>query len=580
MPEKRQFQMDPHLLYSTIMAQAGTITKALQEAVQNSIDAGASFVNIALDDHSFRVEDDGNGFASREDIERFFETFGTPHTEGDAKYGKFRMGRGQLFAFGENSWRSNTFQMDVNIKKKGLHYDLHEHLPKVAGCSVGVALYDPLPLTEQMQVIRDLKKLVAYSEIPVRVNGRVISENPATLKGFEDIGDAYYKPSTGRLTVYNMGMLVREYGTEQFGVGGIVVSKSALQVNFARNDILLSQCSTWKGIRKILIERGGKQVAKKRASLTDEERVFVINDLLSSDPKKTYEEMISIKKMPLLVMANGRRLSLQNWESALRAQYTGEVTTHTYSDYTIAPYGQAIKAEQMIAERHLAFKESTPSEWNTSPEELGARLASFCSLNPIPYKPFDSLAAHIDSDLRSYPEEKLEDRARLLLKRLRYHNKKHSLGAGKSRHKTRRFLMVGTGGAEAWTDGETTITINHKLLTRAAKDPDELSALVHILAHEYTHDGSSMGDHVHGVEFYQDYHDCTINPSFSHRLRLLMEDFYTKVLPEHDLLPSVGRSIIDIMAVTQKIAPSDAQEAAAESGEDEDEDEDESAHPR
>ena len=136
-PEKRQFKMDDNLLYSVIKAQAGTPEKALMEAVMNCIDAGASRCEVALDENGYTVLDDGRGFTSRKEIEQFFETFGTPHNENDATYGKFRMGRGQLFAFSSTLWRSGIFSMEVDIKRDGLSYKLTEN-PKnlYKGCAI------------------------------------------------------------------------------------------------------------------------------------------------------------------------------------------------------------------------------------------------------------------------------------------------------------------------------------------------------------------------------------------------------------------------------------------------------------
>ena len=120
------FQMHPDLLRSVIRKQAGSLDKAILEAVMNSIDAGSSSVNIQLLTDKVIITDDGRGFRDAQEIQDFFATFGTPHKEGDATYGKFRMGRGQMFAFGKNTWRTGTFQMDVDVDVH-LGFDLQEN---------------------------------------------------------------------------------------------------------------------------------------------------------------------------------------------------------------------------------------------------------------------------------------------------------------------------------------------------------------------------------------------------------------------------------------------------------------------
>ena len=61
--EQRQFRMHPDQLFSVIKNQAGTISKAVLELVMNSIDAGATLVDIKMDRQTVSVTDDGKGAA-------------------------------------------------------------------------------------------------------------------------------------------------------------------------------------------------------------------------------------------------------------------------------------------------------------------------------------------------------------------------------------------------------------------------------------------------------------------------------------------------------------------------------------
>ena len=88
-PERREFRMDPALLWSVIESQAGSAEKALLEAIMNAVDAGATRCDITLSETGYSVQDDGGGFKSRDDIEQFFETFGTPHKDGDGAVAAF-----------------------------------------------------------------------------------------------------------------------------------------------------------------------------------------------------------------------------------------------------------------------------------------------------------------------------------------------------------------------------------------------------------------------------------------------------------------------------------------------------------
>lgn len=280
--EVRQFRMHPDLLYSVIKAQAGTHEKALLEAVMNAVDAGATKCDIEIDQKGYVINDNGKGFASRQEIEDFFETFGTPHKEGDATYGKFRMGRGQLFAFSRTVWQSNNFLMDVCIKTKGLDYLLKDDQPVYAGCKITGTWHEKLKSYDVINIGRELKTLIRYMQIPVTINGEVISCLAHEQKWDAETPEAYIKVSqnAGALSVYNLGALVCHYPASKFGIGGVVVAKEQLTVNFARNDVLVSECKVWKKISKKLNEFVGLEVQKK-TTLSDSERIAIVNGIIS-----------------------------------------------------------------------------------------------------------------------------------------------------------------------------------------------------------------------------------------------------------------------------------------------------------
>lgn len=154
------------ILWSIIKSQAGTLGKAVLELVMNSIDAGASTVSVDLSGSRLVVSDDGKGFQSREEIENWFETFGTPHEKGDARYGRFRMGRGQVMAFTRNRWRSGTFSMFVDIRDLGLEYELTTESKPHKGCRIEGDLYEKLSPSEVIRVTDNLRELCKYAPIP------------------------------------------------------------------------------------------------------------------------------------------------------------------------------------------------------------------------------------------------------------------------------------------------------------------------------------------------------------------------------------------------------------------------------
>ena len=104
--ETRHFRIDHNkLLLDVIRRQAGSLTKAIMEGVMNAVDAGATRCDISVTADTVTITDDGKGFASKKEIQEWFEVFGAAHSEEEAKtFGTFRMGRGQMFAYGVNKW--------------------------------------------------------------------------------------------------------------------------------------------------------------------------------------------------------------------------------------------------------------------------------------------------------------------------------------------------------------------------------------------------------------------------------------------------------------------------------------------
>src|ERR1700733_14420898 len=70
--ETIEFSVDKDIIHSLISRQAGTLAKALLEAIMNAIDAGSTRVAVRLGATGFSVSDDGRGFRSKQEIENWF----------------------------------------------------------------------------------------------------------------------------------------------------------------------------------------------------------------------------------------------------------------------------------------------------------------------------------------------------------------------------------------------------------------------------------------------------------------------------------------------------------------------------
>ncbi|HEX3843847.1 MAG TPA: hypothetical protein VHV80_05770 [Steroidobacteraceae bacterium] len=86
---------------------------------------------------------------------------------------------------------------------------------------------------------------------------------------------AYYRivPGAHAIEVYSEDVFVRHFSTWQLGVGGVVVSKKPLELNFARNADE-STCPVWSGIRKVIEALVIRELTVAR-HLTDSQKKYL-----------------------------------------------------------------------------------------------------------------------------------------------------------------------------------------------------------------------------------------------------------------------------------------------------------------
>lgn len=527
--EVRKFKMHPDLLFSVIKSQAGTQEKAILEAVMNAVDAGATRCDITIDEKGYNISDDGKGFASRQEVDEFFETFGTPHKEGDATYGRFRMGRGQLFAFSTTLWKTTTFEMNVDVQKSGLDYVFKENLPFVNGCTIIGSWYKKLTTQELFVMLKELENLIKYMQIPVYVNGKNLSVDASKQKWDYKEDDFFVKVNKNgnTLSVYNMGALVSHYPASRFGVAGTVVTKSALKVNFARNDVLTSECVLWKKITKKMKEIMGIETAKKNV-LTDAEREAILDSVIC---KETL--LGEVAQKGLLVDISGKKLSFKTIIDAKRITFSTGIHKLKKVEERINDHKLAI----VLSESNLQkFYVKTPEEFietinnliSFNNSELDIMLAD-CGRNEWEKRRaiydmrvygkctadianIHELIATINSTSETIEEKSLNKKQKIFLKAVRdisgwigrmvygsLHQGQYSWDEAK---KFERSISLGNSEvADAWTDGKTFITLEVRNLKAHPMK------IVHLLVHEYCHNNATNESHDHGNEFFEAYHD-------------------------------------------------------------------------
>lgn len=307
--EFHNFEMDGNLLLNVIKRQAGSLHKAVLEGVMNGIEAGASAINMRYNPDKGHgqliISDNGRGIADEHEVERWFKRFGTEHDSTENKiWAEFRMGRGQLFAFGVNRWRTATFEFIIDIKQWGTRFKWRKNLKHVDGCHITIDLYEHLRYGSPQSFYDNVKEQIEFMSIPILMNGEQINRPPADLNWDVEDDNAYYSFGQGSyLTIYNMGAFVKRIPASVAGCVGIVVSKQRLMVNFARNDVL-SDCEVYQGINEVVRNNRVKRTRQTRRRFREHEKIAALRDL--RDGIQHYGDL---RNIALIELANGRSVT-------------------------------------------------------------------------------------------------------------------------------------------------------------------------------------------------------------------------------------------------------------------------------
>lgn len=508
MAEKRRLRMHPHMLMDIIKRQAGTLDKAIMEGVMNAVDAGAKSVRVGLTTDQLTIVDDGMGMTNKAQIEEVWETFGQPPTEEEKArktYGQFRMGRGQLFAFGVNTWRTGTFRMTVDVNNKGDDWVLEEKQAPSEGCLIDVQLYEKLLPSRVAEIERNLVNALKYVPIVVELNGERVSIDATKEKWQHTTDEAYITlKDTGLLRIYNLGIIVQE--TSRFGVGGEVVSRKQLKVNFARNEVM-ADCPVWKAIRKVVDKRSEEKI-RKQPALTDFARQRLIDEFIADPDHET------ATKAKLICDVTGRYWSMEN-------------IVATRYDRTISVAEIGNRRADKLMQHKLAFvvADKTLDEFHVPsvPKLLALIKEAVPAWSYFKYRPFDEISQRltehyeiIDPNDYTVLEECVMDTLRRSISSL--HLFMHSNNDDEELiNRIYRKLKLGKSDcADGWTDGGTNahggggyIAIDRRFIKETGATMDAWAAYGCLLIHELCHNDSDQMTHTHGPEFYQQYHDWT-----------------------------------------------------------------------
>lgn len=514
--ERRTFGLHPNILLTIIREQAGSIAKALAELVMNSVDAGATRIDISTDENSFSISDDGKGFTSRDQLENFFEVFGTPHDQlgASSRYGRFRIGRGQIMSYARTTWRSGQFEMRVDIAGSAadLGYDLLTHAEIAPGCRIDGLFYErnhffvhKADESYTRDSAYDFVCLIRYVSIPVYLNGELINKLPSNEKWDHEDDFAWYrfrKDGFNTLDIYNRGIFVESKNASRFGTGGTVVTKQPLVVNMARNSLIDHQCTTWSHISNTIFEffRVGLAKAKKLDAV---ERAKLLNDILFEDRLMDFSDRCTINSIKFIPDIFGELKSPNQFLTD--DNYTLFDETHTMIAERAHKLGRAtvIMPSLFYGTR---LNVSAPDNYYFAVARLRDRLGFH---GVTKWTNFPDLVEELNDTSSIVEDALLTKEQGIVLEALRYLNSRHFPRWLTGEASGRRKLLAGDSDTmNAWTDGSTYIAINRNLLYSIRYSG--AARLILLMIHEYCHDTASVGNHGHDFEFFKRFHELSL----------------------------------------------------------------------
>jgi len=308
--ERVKFVADDNLLRQVITDQAGEWKKGILELVQNAYDSlvmkgkvtPQTYISIdsTIDGEISKlvVEDNGCGWGKdKDEVVRNMQIFGNSiKKELDNTIGEKGMGRGQAFAMiydmsreefiGDIVIETNGWKI-FDIKLSDLSFSI-EKAKKVGDNPVKYA-GTRWTITSSYRMF-DSDEIHEYIEdnimipVTIKLNGRAISKKTKGKRFETDYATYIITQGKGGFQVYDRGLKVKF--EKLGGVGGIIITKIPLKLNFARNDVLSSDphyieiiYDSYEFVKEYLITTSGafndaKRVAMKSLIVKDEKYLY------------------------------------------------------------------------------------------------------------------------------------------------------------------------------------------------------------------------------------------------------------------------------------------------------------------
>lgn len=509
------FEMNKDLLRSVIFKQAGTIQKALIECFQNSIDAEATEISLNINKNCFTFTDNGFGM-SKNDVDKYFKIFGNSSKKNSNKIGKFGIGRGQLFAFGFVSWKTNNNSMFINVKKR-LGYTHNTTKNIIKGTQISCMLYDKIDSWKVSSILSDIKQLVLPVDFKLTLNNEIVDFQENIL--YENDDFQYIESETYNVNIYSQNLLVKRIESI---FDYKINCKVKMDLNFARNEFI-EQTESTKSLKKFIHEIETKLTIKK-PKFDRSEALKVLKQI-----SKNEIDINLVKHKKLLKLPNGKTISINelNGKEILFGANNRNSDRALESGYLVLSDNQKEFLEILLQENKISF-----------------------SVNPFSLNQLFPNVNHKETDVKSLKNKK-EVLLSYVLKDMNYEifNDK------------REILLGISDSAIAWTDGFKKIWFNVDYLDEN-NTKKFIGKAYETLVHEYAHDSASFNEIDHSADYNKDYRDLNVkymskftNYLLTFKLSTIKNDYY------HDIDDSlyeltkklVGKKMNILVSVIKRI---------------------------
>lgn len=467
MSKKINFRMHEDLLKDVIFEQAGSVIKAIEETIQNSLDANATKIEIIINEKGMIIIDNGCGMNKEEIMDRF-TVFGNSVKKAlSNKRGKFAMGRGQVFAQGFTHWRTREYEMRTNCKRS-LSYYMKEGMNNYEGTEIRVWFYKELGSWTLSDTITGIKEYVVLDNVELIINGNKYECEKEIIEEYTTDEFVVFRTNNYAKRIFAQNLYVNTYNTT---TDLNIHCLNKMELNFARNQFLEDRESTKRLFELTArIEKGELLKAKRYDATTGKKVVDFI--------RRGQLEVKDFMSKKIIELADGSMVSFNDLKGKeiMFGSKNNESDRAIQQGYTVVSDSFEYILKDIRSQKKVEF--------------------SITSLRPNDVVPTGYHRSYEIDDLKKKQGKKAEIYWYFAVKM-----NEDVFGED-------RYISLGESDiAEAWTNGVTEIFLEKRMFANCNAKHQVLMNIYHVLCHEYAHEDDDTNETAHDGNFYKRYYE-------------------------------------------------------------------------